>query len=801
MNIEGDIPCGCNGIPTGLSTRFEGNVAFTGGAITSLGYKSHTVLMNVFITNNTALGATPANVPRMETMTNINYTDDISAYLSFEGGCGLGGGGGMCFSCGEGRLQRKCLGSISGTIFQANSADYGGGLYITADEKACGDPDEFYTIHITRIIQTFPTPKHSPFSPISPISPNWTTILSFHYQHLVGGDSYQFTSGDDLQFNISLTDFWGRQYVPSVLSAKAMLTLTFSDQANRSSTQKEATTLPLQVWRSMETTFSFMALPGPHSVIVTPAPSALGRYFQPFVLNIDVLPCKLEEYDPEWDAGYRCVLCDVGSYRVDEDLTECKPNADNPIIVPDTGYFHSNPFSTQLYQCDEQALVTPCAYSGRYDRIVEYQLTLLNDTSKAQQIGEKRSGAQEAEQCTPPQPAHQTLERAQRIGSRINRTQEAGFITLAATWKIFVTYLQSLLMMRWIQKNNSLLPSSFSKLLGGVQAIFSTTTFFLSKECAISGKYVLDRRVLMTIIAATFPLMVYVVISLYYLVFPIFHRLLALLMRRTSSDPISTQSAPFKWPDYATKMITSALVVLFYYYPTWIQVFLEMFLCYTINFEDSAEETQLARVSGLHYGPRWSFNFDLQCYEEQHAVLVYTMGIAGLIFIVSTPIVMAWHLFANAYQLDSSRFRMKFGFLYEEYHHRCYAWESVILLRKLVFASSLMFLSSPYIPVGAQILTALAITSLGFAAHVFTRPYVSDYVHNMEFLSQVSIFIILFLRYNARSGTPPGPMGLVGYNRQPPGSLGTVGYIGDPPGPMGPVGYNGQPPGSLGPVG
>eukprot|EP00798_Chlamydomonas_sp_ICE-L_P026535 gene26535-18365_t len=971
MNIERDIPCGCRGSRTGLSTRFEGNVAFTGGAITSLGYKAHTVLMNVIIINNTALGATPLNVSRMETMTNITYTDDISTSESFKGGCGLGGGGGMCLSCGENSLQRKCMGSISGTIFQANSADYGGGLYVTADENACSDPDECYTIHITRIIQTFPTPsaslrlsqntnvtaqdafkeraifipvfpdnqitwdgesfyqpgltrrnytedvdgsatlftqnaavggaggaiymeqmttinitcdtvevshanstyggeyndyvfyglplnvttKHDTYLPcyswtmntanmgfgdILATSPTSMTIYFSPkpYQRLVGGGSYQFTSGDDLRFNVSLTDFWGRQYIPSVLSAKAMLTLEISAQAYTSSSQEEATAPPTLVWRSMDTTFSFRASPGPHSVIVTPAPSALGRYFQPYVLNVYVLPCKLGEYDPVWDAGYRCVLCDVGSYRVDEDLTECKvcpqyatcvnntsfqPNADNPIIVPDTGYFHSNPFSNQLYQCDDQSVVTPCAYSGRHDRIVEYQLTLLNDTNKyneteyykilcapgysgvlcsrcangyglaaggcqecmgrhaahnvssaiveggekeheiktdqsdsepghslhqdsspekggtkhaslfedprndniedapseqcaitqpaqrtpyleraqqigatrsgagedeqctppqpaqqtsplerVQQIGEKRSGAQEAEQCTPPEPAQQTspLERAKRIGSQINRTQEAGFITLAATWKIFVTYLQSLLMMRWIQKNNSLLPTSFSKLLGGVEAIFSSTTSFLSKECAISGEYVVDRRVLMTIVAATFPLMVYVAISMYYLLFPMFHRLLASLTRMPSSDRFSTESAPFKWPDYATKMTTSALVVLFYYYPTWIQVFLEMFLCYTINFEDSAEETQLARASGLHYGPRWSFNFDLQCYEGQHAVMVYTMGIAGLIFIVSTPIVMAWHLFANAYQLDSPRFRMTFGFLYEEYHYR-----------------------------------------------------------------------------------------------------------------------------------
>eukprot|EP00798_Chlamydomonas_sp_ICE-L_P001561 gene1562-32943_t len=373
-----------------------------------------------------------------------------------------------------------------------------------------------------------------------------------------------------------------------------------------------------------------------------------------------------------------------------------------------------------------------------------------NGATKIAPAGEDSRNVEEeasSEQSTAPQPAckNQSLERAHHIGTRRDGGQEADFITLAATWKVLVTYLQTLLMMRWLQKNNPLLPTSFSTLIGGVQAIFSTSTSFFAQECAISGNYIVDKRVLMVTVAATFPLMVYVVIGLYYLLLPMFHRVSAWLKRTVSSTSTGYGSTPFVWTDYATKMITSAVVVLFYYYPMWVQVFLEMFLCYTINLEDNADETDFARVAGLHLGQRWSYNFDLECYEGQHAVLVYTLGIGGIIFVVMAPLVMAWCLFANAYQLDIPHFRMKLGFVYEEYHHRCYAWEAFIMLRKLLFAASLLFLSSPYDPVGAQILTASVIASLGFAAHVFTRPYVSDYVHNMEVLSQVSILISLIL--------------------------------------------------------
>eukprot|EP00798_Chlamydomonas_sp_ICE-L_P001562 gene1563-32944_t len=481
MSIDRDIPCGCIGSPGNLTTRFEGNVAFTGGAITSFGYKAHTILMNVDIYNNTALGATPDNVAFMESVTNINYTNDIAQSESFKGGCGSGGGGGMCLSCGEAR-------------FDANTAEFGGGLYVTSDGTTCEDQDDCYTIPITRNVLTFPSPLQDTTSEIlnwymdgirffrtirarlaflnryifipafpgnqvhgyygahqlfdkhpadyygylepgdnntytewrnyteevdgsatlftgneavggaggaiymeqlatinitcdkleasynnhtyggegsntgySGFKPNMTTMydalnpcrswtgnaaklgfadilgtspaamnISFSpkpYQHLTTSGSYQFTSGDDLPIQISLTDVWGRQFVPTVTSTKSVMSVTISAQAFEHTHKRS-----LQENTQKGTATTSMTL-------------------------------LLGEYDPVWDQGPRCVPCDVGYFRIDEDLKECKvcpedatcvndtslqPNADNPIIVPDDGYFHSNPFSTQIYQCDEQ---------------------------------------------------------------------------------------------------------------------------------------------------------------------------------------------------------------------------------------------------------------------------------------------------------------------------------------------------------------------------------------------------------------------------------------------------------------
>eukprot|EP00798_Chlamydomonas_sp_ICE-L_P029036 gene29036-32237_t len=351
--------------------------------------------------------------------------------------------------------------------------------------------------------------------------------------------------------------------------------------------------------------------------------------------------------------------------------TTTLPNADNAIIVPDDGLFYSNPFSVQLYEC----AIDSCTYDGRHERIDEYQIAISRDPSLQRDIGLARKSSNQNLQVP-----FQTRQEIQL---------EAGFIVLSATRKVLVTYLQTLFMISWIGRSNNILPTELFAIMDTLQAFFANTYNWHPLECALQGSYGVDKRILVMIITIFFPWM--------------------------GSRSIKS----FSWTNYGSRMILSLIIVIFFYYPTWVQAFLEIFLCYTVNTDDEGSDTKRAIKAGLHTGARWVSNFNLQCYEGEHAVLAFTVGIAELIFIVVTPIHLAWRLW--------------------------YAWESYVMLRKLVFAPTLMYLSSPFAPVGSQTLTALAIAGIALAAQVILRPHTSNYVHNMEILAHTAIIISLFL--------------------------------------------------------
>eukprot|EP00798_Chlamydomonas_sp_ICE-L_P000069 gene69-12889_t len=295
---------------------------------------------------------------------------------------------------------------------------------------------------------------------------------------------------------------------------------------------------------------------------------------------------------------------------------------------------------------------------------------------------------------------------------------EAGFIVLSATWKVLVTYLQTLFMMSWIGRSNNILPAELFAIMETLQAFFASAYNWLPLECALQGSYSVDKRILVMIITIFFPWMAAYLIS-----------------KLRNHDPKGSRSVkPFSWTDYGSRMILSLIIVIFFYYPTWVQAYLAIFLCYTVNLDAEGSDTKRAIEAGLHTGARWVSNFNLQCYQGEHAVLAFSVGIAGLLFIVVTPIHFAWRLYANSHRLDEHLFRA-----------RCYAWESYVMLRKLVFAASLMYLSSPFAPPGSQTLTALAIAGIALAAQLIFLPHASDYVHKMEILAHMSIIISLFL--------------------------------------------------------
>ena len=122
--------------------------------------------------------------------------------------------------------------------------------------------------------------------------------------------------------------------------------------------------------------------------------------------------------------------------------------------------------------------------------------------------------------------------------------------------------------------------------------------------------------------------------------------------------------------------------------------------------------------------------------------MTWVLGIPGLVLIVACPLWMAWHLGRNSHLLGDPAFLSRwasqkkcdgksskvwrgsleiisqttysthlshishtprYGFLYEEYTEDMYAYETLVLLRKLAIACFLVFLSSNSIQNGLQV--------------------------------------------------------------------------------------------------
>jgi hypothetical protein len=52
------------------------------------------------------------------------------------------------------------------------------------------------------------------------------------------------------------------------------------------------------------------------------------------------------------------------------------------------------------------------------------------------------------------------------------------------------------------------------------------------------------------------------------------------------------------------------------------------------------------------------------------------------------------HINRNSHRLEEPAFLARFGFVYVEYNTSCYAYESIVMLRKVLLSAVLVFLSA-----------------------------------------------------------------------------------------------------------
>eukprot|EP00798_Chlamydomonas_sp_ICE-L_P002611 gene2611-30934_t len=226
-------------------------------------------------------------------------------------------------------------------------------------------------------------------------------------------------------------------------------------------------------------------------------------------------------------------------------------------------------------------------------------------------------------------------------------------------------------------------------------------------------------------------------------------------------------------------IVLSTIICIFFYYPSLVEYFFTIFMCDKVDVELEVEDEgyNLTKAYGLDLGLRWAKDYRTVCYEGQHAVLAYALGIPGVVLVAAfCPIATAWGLASNVDQLKERHFiadipsagaacltahgaqyskcrrsvpdrARRTVFQYAEYTEHCYAWESVIMLRKLFLSIVLIFLSGLAYPDGVQVLLALWVIFVTLTAHLLYHPFKSSFVSNLETLSQLTTMSTLYISY------------------------------------------------------
>lgn len=120
----------------------------------------------------------------------------------------------------------------------------------------------------------------------------------------------------------------------------------------------------------------------------------------------------------------------------------------------------------------------------------------------------------------------------------------------------------------------------------------------------------------------------------------------------------------------------------------------------------------------------------------------------GLVYFLGVPLSIFLLLYCNRRRLEKRRFQTRFGFLYDGYvvdRGAVLAWESVVMLRKMLIVVVAVSTKDPYI----QVLLAIVIMVFATVLHLRYRPYNSTLLNNLETAALLAVLFtqILSLLY------------------------------------------------------
>ncbi|GAX80519.1 hypothetical protein CEUSTIGMA_g7957.t1 [Chlamydomonas eustigma] len=184
-------------------------------------------------------------------------------------------------------------------------------------------------------------------------------------------------------------------------------------------------------------------------------------------------------------------------------------------------------------------------------------------------------------------------------------------------------------------------------------------------------------------------------------------------------------------------VIVTAMVVLFFLYPGTTISLMGLYQCPCAD-NGGGLYSEFAIDKNCYY----YLDYETVCYQGPHLYMALILGVPGVLFFsLGVPIVSAWFLRLNRYKHNRLDFASRYGFLYQDYTKTSYAWESAIMLRKLLVVVVSVFLTDIF---QAQLMTLNVIIVAALALQIFFKPYKAARMNLLEANSLICAAITFY---------------------------------------------------------
>jgi hypothetical protein len=410
----------------------------------------------------------------------------------------------------------------------------------------------------------------------------------------------------------------------------------------------------------------------------------------------------------EAQVGNSCEVCTAGSYSLDPQqvCAKCPTGAvcyGGSLMVPKQGYWRSSKTSDEFMECLEPSVclgsphIVP-SLTGECLRGYRGNLCQACDN------GYSRSGTNKCSEC-PSRGGNiakllgllcvvcivsAILVRSSLMTAYEPQAQHSIYL------KIFANYLQLVLLVTQL----SLEWPSFVLSFFEVQNYSgSVDQQILSFECYLAGedpqgdsyKTVYYKRL---ILLAVLPIIISVAVLVFWLTVFCIKKRKSILRK---------------------ELVATAVVLFFLVHPILIKEYFAFFSCRPLD------GSELWLTS----------NLDIKCLDEQHSLYAFSVALpAILLWGVGVPSFILGILVKRRRSLGTLLMKCRFGFFYNGFKKTHFYWEFLILYRKMLIISLVVFIGNQSIPI--QALSIMVVLLVFIALQYWQQPYTSSMLNTME---------------------------------------------------------------------